>query len=299
MQMISRKRGNNDSASLWICPECRQSLSAATNKYYCAQCEFTVTNLSGIWSSDQSFVPDGFSHASRVHLHELENHHFWFKPRSRLFQHILLRCVPTRFQASIELGCGNGLFLEFLARISDRVVGVEGHLPSLAFARKLSTTATLLHGDLSRVPIQNGMFDLACAFDVLEHVPPNPFLLEIRRLLRPDGLLLLSVPAFQSLWSRVDERAGHRCRYHVAQVEAELQTAGFQVVSYTHYQFLLFPLVWLSRRLGSKQGRSHMEAMPSLLISRFLGAVNSFEVAMFSKVSLPFGSSLVLLAKAS
>lgn len=286
--------------NLWMCPECRQSLSAAAEEYYCATCEFTLTEQSGIWSTDQSFVPDRFSHASREHLHELESHHFWFKPRAKLFERILLRRLRTRFQSVIELGCGNGSFLPFLARISDRVVGVEGHFPSLAFARQSApTTVTLLHGDVSSVPIQNGLFDLACVFDVLEHVSPEQFLAESRRLLKTDGLLLLSVPAFQSLWSHVDVRAGHRCRYQLEQAKTELQAAGFKVVGYTHYQFLLFPLVWLSRRLGSKQGRSSLEARPSSPLSRFLGLVNAFEVTMFSRFSLPFGSSLILLVEVS
>lgn len=285
---------------LWMCPECHQSLSVSTEKYYCAKCEFTLTEHLGIWSSDQSFVPDRFSHASRAHLHELESHHFWFKPRAKLFEHILLRRLRNRFQSAIELGSGNGSFLPFLTRISDRVVGVEGHFQSLVFARQsVPKTVTLLHGNVSRLPILNGFFDLVCAFDVLEHVPPAEFLAETRRLLRPDGLLLLSVPAFQSLWSDVDVRAGHRCRYQLAQAQTELQCAGFKLVGYTHYQFLLFPLVWLSRRLGSKQGRSSLEAHPSLPLGRFLGMVNEFEVAMFSKFSLPFGSSLILMIEVS
>ena len=81
--------------------------------------------------------------------------------------------------------------------------------------------------------------------------------------------------------------------------QTELQAAGLRVVGYTHYQFLLFPLVWLSRRLGSKQGRSSLEARPSLPLGRFLGMVNAFEVAMLSKFSLPFGSSLILLIEVS
>jgi len=156
-------------ANLWICPECRLPLSASAEEYSCANCGFALTEQAGIWSSDQSFVPDSFSHESRAHLHELETQHFWFKPRARLFEHILLGRLRPRFKYAIELGCGNGSFLPVLDRISDRIVGMEGHLPSLALARQsAAASVTLLHGDVSRVPIQDGLFDLACAFDVVK-----------------------------------------------------------------------------------------------------------------------------------
>lgn len=288
------RRGTN--LSLWMCPACRKPLSPGAQGARCAGCEFVVMDQSGIWTSNQGFVPGGFSDASRAHLHELESHHFWFKTRARLFARILSRHVRPGCKAALEMGCGSGKLLPVLARHTDRVVGVDGHLPSLEIARQSLPSAILIHGDVTRVPIQDGTFDLACAFDVLEHVPPDAFLAEIHRLMRPGGLLLLSVPAFQSLWSSVDARAGHRCRYRLAQAQAELQCAGFRVLGFTHYQFLLFPLVWLSRRLGGGQGRNRVEARPSGPVSFLLGTVNSFEVTRLADFSLPFGSSLVIWA---
>lgn len=279
----------------WMCPSCRRSLSPCAAGVCCA-CGFVLKEQAGIWTADAGFAPGGFSAASREHLQGLEARHFWFKPRARLFEHILSRQRQFGLESAIELGCGSGRFLPVLARHAGRVVGVEGHGPSLASARQASPTAILLHGDVARVPIHDGLFDLACAFDVLEHVPPGPFLAEARRLLKPGGLLLLSVPAFPSLWSAVDERAGHRCRYRLAQARAELEAAGLRFLGFTHYQFLLFPLVWLSRRLGGRHGRNRLEANPAMPLGFLLGAVNSLETTMLANLPLPFGSSLVVWA---
>ncbi|MGZ8217994.1 class I SAM-dependent methyltransferase [Methylomagnum sp.] len=279
----------------WTCPECRQPLSPTVTGYGCATCEFTLSESAGVWSSDTNFTPEGFSHASQAHLQALEAQHFWFKPRARLFERILRERLRPGCHAAIELGCGNGAFLPVLARHFKRVVGVEGHSRSLALARQQTPpNATLLHGAASHVPLSDSMFDLACAFDVLEHLPPDPFLAEVRRLLRPGGLLLLSVPAFQALWSVVDEQAGHRCRYRLAQARTELEGAGFRVVGHTHYQCLLFPLISMSRRLASGRGRNNLEARPALPLGRLLGSINQLEVALFAKRSLPFGSSLIV-----
>lgn len=294
------KGGACFSTDNWMCPKCHQTLSVnANNEYTCESCNFNLAEQNGIWTSDQGFVPERFSHNSRNHLYELEGQHFWFKPRAQLFERIINNKLGSKFQSAIELGCGNGRFLPILNCLADCVVGVEGHFPSLEFAKQSAPTATLLHGDVTQIPLQDGLFDFACAFDVLEHVPPEQFLAEIRRLLRPGGFLLLSVPAFQSLWSRVDEQAGHRCRYQLDMAQTELQNAGFRIMGFTHYQFLLFPLVWLSRRLVSGRGRNRLEARPSMPIIQILGAINSLEVNLLSNFSLPVGSSLILWTEVS
>ncbi|HSJ97524.1 MAG TPA: class I SAM-dependent methyltransferase, partial [Myxococcota bacterium] len=114
----------------------------------------------------------------------------------------------------------------------------------------------------------------------------------------PGGHLLLSVPAFPSLWSPLDEAAGHRCRYRRAALERELRAGGWELRHATHYQALLFPLVWLARRLPSRAAVP-LERRPPRWLGRALGAVDEVEVRLWANRRLPFGSSLIAVASRS
>jgi SAM-dependent methyltransferase len=153
-----------------------------------------------------------------------------------------------------------------------------------------------VQADIRDVPLADGQFQLAMALDVLEHVDPAEFLLEARRLVEPGGWLLLSVPAFASLWSPHDDAAGHRCRYRRAGLTRELEGHGWSVIHWTHYQALLFPLLWMARRSGIARLLT-LERHPPGWTSPPLGFINAVEVRLFGQCRLRWGSSLVVLAR--
>jgi SAM-dependent methyltransferase len=275
------------------CRACGATSPAGDSTWQCG-CGETLSRTDGIWRVDQ-FEPAGFAAPSRNHLADFEEGHFWFVQRERLVLALLARqaLAPQRV---LDLGCGNGRLLAALAARGAQVTGVDAYADSLARAHTRAPTATLLQADLTDVPVPDGAFDLVAALDVLEHVEPEPFFAEVRRLLAPGGRLLLSVPAFASLWSERDRRAGHRKRYRRRELEAELRDHGFTALVFTHYQFLLFPLLWLSRRLDARRPRP-LERFPPAAIGRLLGAVNRLEVSCWGTKSLPWGSSLLAIAQ--
>lgn len=273
------------------CRGCGAVSPAAGDTWRCA-CGEGFDRRDGIWRVDQ-VEPEGFSAASREHLATFEEDHFWFESRERLLLALLGRQPPQR---ALDLGCGNGRFLAALAARGAEVTGVDAYAASLGRARGKAPAATLIAADVTRAPLPDASFDLVAALDVLEHVEPAGFLAEARRLLAPGGRLLLSVPAFASLWSERDRRAGHRLRYRRALLARELEAAGFAPERFTHYQFLLFPLVWLSRRLDARR-ELPLERRPPGFAGRLLGAINRCEVGLFAGRSLPWGSSLLALAR--
>lgn len=185
--------------------------------------------------------------------------------------------------------------LPFLASHFREVVAVDGHGTLLATARAGAPSASLIEADVLAPPLGSASFDLVAAFDVIEHVDPDALLGTARRLVRPDGRLLLSAPAFPSLWSAMDELAGHRCRYRLSMLRRELARNGWRLAGHTHYQCLLFPAMLLSRKLSGGTPAS-LERSPPAWLDHLLGTVNRLETALLGGLPLPFGSSLIAWA---
>lgn len=277
------------------CRTCRVELVAEAEAARCPRCGARVERRDGIWRTGDAGAPAGFARERRDHLAELAARHFWFPPRRRLLAR-RLDLLGRRFAAALELGCGTGGFLGELAARADEVTGVDAWVASLEAARTVAPGTELIAADLELgVPLADGRFDLIVALDVLEHVDGDLLLAEIRRLAARDARLLIAVPAGPGLWSALDEAAGHRRRFDRAALGRLLAAHGCERVRTTHYQMLLWPLVYLSRRLAPR--RLHrLERRPPAWLGRALGAVNAAEVGLFGRRSLPFGSSLVATA---
>ncbi|MEE8239732.1 MAG: class I SAM-dependent methyltransferase [Nitrospirales bacterium] len=97
----------------------------------------------------------------------------------------------------LDVGCGAGYGANYLAEAGCRVVGID-YEPAVARAAACRYRRRGLHFscmDGSRLGLRSGSVDVACAFQVLEHFSePEQFLTELARVLRPDGLVILSTP---------------------------------------------------------------------------------------------------------
>jgi SAM-dependent methyltransferase len=241
--------------------------------------------------------PTGFSSERVEHLGGIEGSHFWFGPRDRLLAAHLDAIRRPGDQHLVELGCGTGRMLPSWTARGLHVTGVEAYASMLGKARRRDELPTLVCANVEALPLATGQFDLIGAFDVLEHVDPTRFLDEARRIAAPGGRLLLSVPSSPALWSTMDVRAGHRCRYTRSMLDTELVRAGFRLMGTTSYQFLLYPAVFIARRLLG--GPEKLERRPSRVASRLFGRINDFEVRRLGGRSLPWGSSLIAWAEAA
>jgi ubiquinone/menaquinone biosynthesis C-methylase UbiE len=95
----------------------------------------------------------------------------------------------------IDVGCGQGPLVKLLADLGCRVTGVDPSAVALEAARKRWPDLDLVQIEDSRLPFDDSSFDVATCTHVLEHVLDTQTLLsEIRRVLAPRGLLLLTVP---------------------------------------------------------------------------------------------------------
>ena len=229
---------------------------------------------------------------------EIENHHWWFVARREILLGVLERNLdPKRGLQILDAGCGGGATMERLRRYGS-VQGMEMSEEAVEHNRKRGREVIL--GSIESMPFADNSFDLTLALDVIEHVPDDlRTLRELFRTLRPGGLLLVTVPALRMLWSTHDVSHGHYRRYTSGELRSRFETAGFEVVTVTYFNTILFPLIlvfrWL-RRLRPKSTTSDLIEVPRPL-NTLLARIFSLEKLFVGRVKLPFGVSALCLAR--
>jgi SAM-dependent methyltransferase len=228
---------------------------------------------------------------------EQDRGHWWFIGRRAILLAEMARWLPRRRCRVAELGCGSGGLLEALGRFGS-AVGVEADPALLETARQRGLDCR--PGSLpSDVPLPPGEWDAVCLFDVLEHLDDESAALgACGRLLAPGGLLFVAVPAYAWLWSRHDELLGHRRRYTSPRLRRVVEAAGLLVERVSYFNALLAaPIiaVRLLRRALRRDG--HDLSRPPAPLNRLLAAVFSVEARLLRRRSLPFGVSLLLVAR--
>ncbi|HEX8212793.1 MAG TPA: class I SAM-dependent methyltransferase [Longimicrobium sp.] len=235
----------------------------------------------------------GFTSERLAQLARMERWHFWFVGRRALIDGLLDRHVVRPEPRVLDLGCGTGLMLQRLERRGCRAVGVDMRPEGLRHLRQASPGSPTVQADATHLPFAGDSFDALLLLDIVEHVDDRALLAEVRRVLRPGGVAVLTVPAFPWLWSYRDEAAGHLRRYTRRGLMGSLAGAGLAIREVRYYQFLLFPLVVVSRWLGRRGAAMRdAEERPGGALNALLSRVNRAEAALGRFVPWPWGSSL-------
>ena|SRR5947209_1439904 len=138
----------------------------------------------------------------------VDEHHWWYRGRRRVIRAELDKLVLPPDARVLDAGCGSGRTLQELADYGT-VSGIElsEEAAELARARGIGEVRV---GRLEELPWDDDTFDLITCLDVIEHTPDDVVALaELRRVCRPGGWLLVTVPAYQALWSLHDEANHH------------------------------------------------------------------------------------------
>jgi len=246
---------------------------------------------------------------SRLPTQIEEDGHWWFASRTRALNVVLQQAIgPRRDLLIADVGCGAGNMYHHLCRYGD-VIGIENHPNPVRVGR--SRGYDIRQADGRHLPFPPEMFDLVTALDVIEHNEDDVgMLVEMERVLKPGGHVLVSVPAFQWLWSPNDDLNAHVRRYTAGQVKTKLHEAGFTPLRATYTNCLIFPLaaamIVVSKRrkpcdLKSHyfDGDAHQVDMPPIhpLVNTILTAVGQVEQQLLRRVSLPVGTGLIVIAR--
>ena len=195
----------------------------------------------------------------------------------------------------LDAGCGTGGFLALL-KSSRPAFGLEWNAAAAATAA-IKCRRPIARGSINQLPFAADSFGTVFAADVLCHaaVEPAQALAEIKRVLRPDGWLIVNMPAFRALMSAHDIQVHNARRMNAAQTKAMLEDAGFRVLRVQYWNGLLLPLMIIQRKLLARSSdRSDVAAFPPWL-DRMLHGITELERRL--GFSLPAGSSVLAIAE--
>jgi SAM-dependent methyltransferase len=243
-----------------------------------------------------------FDDANAAALADADRDHWWFRSKAALVATALRRTAGDGSGGSgwlVDVGGGAGGVTALLGWRPDRVVVAEGNAALVGAARARHGFAAA-RAEVDGVPLATGSVDVVCLLDVIEHlVDPVGALREAARVLGPDGRLVVNVPAHEWLWSEADVQLGHVRRYRRAALVAQLAEAGFEPVLAGHVFSWLVPPVWWRRRARSSGEAELGLDVASPAVDRAAMVLTALERATVGRVPLPFGTSILCVARRS
>lgn len=234
--------------------------------------------------------------------YELEDYHWWFVGRRSLADSLVRHFAPETSGPVLDVGCGTGGNLLFLARYGPGV-GIDLSSRALDCCRRRGL-GNVVRATVLQLPFADNSFGLVTAFDVLYHAAVYDDLVALRechRLCRPGGKFLMTDSAFPFLHSQHDVVYHGARRYTVKSLRAKVEAAGFRVLRISYSNAFLFPAVACVRLIGSATGwrplanGSDLRREPTL-VNEILTRMYRLEAALQPWMTFPFGSSVVCLA---
>jgi SAM-dependent methyltransferase len=263
-----------------------------------------IRDADGIWRGPDTGAvayPEDGSDASLA----VEDTSYWFAHRNRIILDAIRRVAPPP-RLFLDIGGGNGFVTRAL---------VQGGYPSVMLEPSAAGAANARARGLKNVIssrfqpslFQPGQIEIAGLFDVIEHIEDDVgFLRDVAAILRPGGMVAITVPAFQTLYSPDDAAAGHFRRHTRGTVTALMRAAGFQPLRTSYFMMAMVLPVLLLRtipgRLGIRRGidreRDRREHGEGSALSSFIASMLAAETGILARGgSAPMGTSCLALGR--
>jgi ubiquinone/menaquinone biosynthesis C-methylase UbiE len=238
--------------------------------------------------------------------HDLEEKHWWFRNRRNFAFHLLKKYSTNKNINILEIGCSGGPFI--LQLINEGYINIKGidiseNGVELAKQRGIKDVSVM---DAQNLDFKDNSFDLIVASDVLEHLAnENKAASEWNRVLKPGGIAIVFVPAFENLWSEHDIVNHHYKRYTKETLKRTFTINNFEVLRLSYWNSILFLPTFTYRKITKKAIKANPEELKQMgYTSEDKGDLNfnkttnfifskilSFENFFHKNWNIPFGIS--------
>lgn len=233
-------------------------------------------------------------------LYNLEETHWWHRAKRDLVSFFIKKNLSEKNKEYkiLDVGCGTGKNIEAFSHFGS-IWGIDSSCEAISFCKKRGLK-NVIKGSIEKIPFPNKSLNLVTALDVLEHVDDQKALKEIHRVLKNEGFLIITVPAFPRLWSRWDEVLHHKRRYTKNTLRIILEKARFKIIKISYiYFFLILPIliVRIFKSLFYKDYYPSDFKLSNKMMDVLLGKFAEVERFFIINMSLPVGTSLIVVAQ--
>lgn len=235
-----------------------------------------------------------------VHHRQVETTYWWFVNRRDIVTKLLNTHCPQK-GTLLEVGCGGGFLSSTLQREGWNVTSADIHPTAARFAHEQGVPKALAFDASKPWPLASNTANAFLMLDVLEHIEPHiDALQEAYRVLNPGGIALLTVPAYQFLFSAWDEYNQHYRRYTTTTMKEVAQQAGFKIQRLTYWNIMtLAPAVVVrlkDRFLNKTISKAEFPKVPKALNAALI-ASGRIENEWVRRLPLPAGLSVLAVLK--
>lgn len=232
--------------------------------------------------------------------YNVELNHWWYRVRRKIIHFLIEKEAGEKNRALdiLDIGCGTGALITELQKYGN-VVGIDRSEDALKFCRERGITNVKL-GSAIKIPEPDKKYDAVMALDLLEHLDDDKEAMkEIKRVLRPDGVAIIFVPAFMFLWGVTDVVSEHKRRYTKKELVIRLKEMGFEIKRASYFNTFLFPPIALVRLLSKivTPKRKSDFITGDGLFNESLYKIFLLEAKLLKFTNFPFGVSIMAVAK--
>lgn len=233
-------------------------------------------------------------------IFENESSHFFYVANHSLVLSIINKYFKSRKELRIlDAGCGTGLLAQKMQTFG-KVIGVDISREALKFTKQRHVTA--IQASVTDLPFPANSFDLVVSIDVLYHQSvenTQKAVDEFYRVLKPTGILILKVPAYDWLRGNHDITVHTKHRFTTQEIKIKIKKAGFAPIKITYLASFLLPIALIKRMLERITASNIIHSdvsQPNFLVNKLLVTLFAIELQVLKIINLPFGLSILSIS---
>lgn len=229
---------------------------------------------------------------------KLENSHWWFQARRKMFSKYLENC--PRNTSILDIGSSSGTNLRMLQDLGfTNYTGFDLSELSKKFCEEKGLGNVIL-GNICNSDLQDNSYDIILATDVIEHIDDDDLALkEIYRILKPQGKIIVTVPCFMVMWSDHDVTSMHKRRYVLKKIKSKVENSGIKIEESYYFNFFLFlPIVCfrkIIKLLGIKLRSEN--SVNNKFLNTIFRTIFNIDIFLAKRIPFPFGVSAFIFAQ--
>jgi SAM-dependent methyltransferase len=229
--------------------------------------------------------------------------HWWYRARNNLIDAVFKRILKFRKEKSkkiLDVGSGYGQTFSILQKFGN-IYSVDSNKYFTDYQSSHYKNVTVWNAEFPDKISSNYTYDVICMFDFLEHTENPDRVLEYSyKILKKRGFLLITVQAYQWMWTDFDVRAGHFRRYSRGSLISEVENAGFKTIYSTYFISILFIFAVIVRKIINPHTGKDKKSLglefenTGSFLNETLYRISNLETFIIrKKLFMPFGLSIL------